>query len=60
MQFSFMACYAARRFCTPSSDWTNHMRFPNINKNKLHAVLCIAASAAVSITVIVQLSHCLF
>lgn len=32
-----------------------HMLFRNINRNKLHAALCIAASAVVSIIIIVLL-----
>jgi len=35
------------------------MLFRNINKDKLHAALCIAASAAVSLTIIVLLFKCL-
>jgi hypothetical protein len=43
-----------------SIGYAKHMRQRRINKNKLHAVLCIVASAALSIVMLLQLFNWLF
>jgi hypothetical protein len=52
-----MICFAATLFLKGIG---YIMDLSNFNKDKLHAVLCIVASAAISVTLIVKIVNWLF
>jgi hypothetical protein len=54
-QSFFKLCYPRSMFSVDQFNYLLKMNLRNVNKNKLYAVLCIVASAAASIVIIVQL-----